>query len=250
MAVDSIPPGWYADPANLAGLVRWWDGRQWTWHTHPVPRQPQPPAPPAAAAAVAPRRSVWTAPPPTHSTRRTVVIAVISTVVAVLVLLILTAIALPVFLNNRAKAEAARTTITLPPSTAGLVQLDDAATRSITSRLLALPLPGMRQAAVYGTAAGQQRAAVLVGRAPASPADQLSFIRGFKDSTARTGATSFRSVNPGPLGGQFTCGAVASRRLTVCGFIDPGAYGTVTILETTSGDATATTLRAAIEQRR
>jgi Domain of unknown function (DUF4190)/Protein of unknown function (DUF2510) len=35
-------PGWYADPANAAGL-RWWDGVQWTPYasTPPVPEDPR-----------------------------------------------------------------------------------------------------------------------------------------------------------------------------------------------------------------
>ncbi|MEV2220115.1 DUF2510 domain-containing protein [Nocardia vinacea] len=30
----SLTPGWYPDPAN-PGVVRWFDGRQWTPHTQP-----------------------------------------------------------------------------------------------------------------------------------------------------------------------------------------------------------------------
>lgn len=35
-----IPAGWYADPAGAAGVLRWWDGWQWTPYTAPVPRPP------------------------------------------------------------------------------------------------------------------------------------------------------------------------------------------------------------------
>lgn len=41
----NTPAGWYADPQGTPDLLRWWDGAQWTEHTHPgrpgqVPQQP------------------------------------------------------------------------------------------------------------------------------------------------------------------------------------------------------------------
>ncbi|MFJ6214163.1 phospholipid scramblase-related protein [Streptomyces sp. NPDC092296] len=36
MTTATTPPGWYPDPHGAAGL-RWWDGSQWTDHTHAGP---------------------------------------------------------------------------------------------------------------------------------------------------------------------------------------------------------------------
>lgn len=45
------PAGWFPDPAQ-AGMLRWWDGAQWTQHTHPTP------APQPASGWVDPQRAV------------------------------------------------------------------------------------------------------------------------------------------------------------------------------------------------
>lgn len=38
--MSQTPPGWYDDGQ---GLLRWWDGTQWTEHTHDLPVTPTPP---------------------------------------------------------------------------------------------------------------------------------------------------------------------------------------------------------------
>lgn len=47
---SNTPAGWYADPHGTPNLLRYWDGSQWTEHTHagqPQPQaQPQAPVPP------------------------------------------------------------------------------------------------------------------------------------------------------------------------------------------------------------
>ncbi|MBL1094690.1 MULTISPECIES: phospholipid scramblase-related protein [Streptomyces] len=35
MTNANIPAGWYADPQGTPHQLRWWDGSQWTAHTHP-----------------------------------------------------------------------------------------------------------------------------------------------------------------------------------------------------------------------
>ncbi|MEV5750350.1 DUF2510 domain-containing protein [Actinoallomurus sp. NPDC052308] len=37
------PAGWYRDPFGDPGLLRWWDGYQWTQNTHPLGGDPQAP---------------------------------------------------------------------------------------------------------------------------------------------------------------------------------------------------------------
>jgi hypothetical protein len=39
--MDMPPPGWYADPYGIPGLLRWWDGSGWTVQTQLTPEQPR-----------------------------------------------------------------------------------------------------------------------------------------------------------------------------------------------------------------
>jgi hypothetical protein len=52
MSTSPGPPGWYGDPYGTPGLLRWWDGTQWTQATEPgqdvtapLPQAPYGPAP-------------------------------------------------------------------------------------------------------------------------------------------------------------------------------------------------------------
>ncbi|MEU6327913.1 phospholipid scramblase-related protein [Streptomyces sp. NPDC047049] len=61
MTNANIPAGWYADPQGTPHQLRWWDGSQWTEHTHPgqqpaAPGQGQAPQPAQAAPQHAPRQ--------------------------------------------------------------------------------------------------------------------------------------------------------------------------------------------------
>jgi hypothetical protein len=119
------PAGWYSDPAGSAG-ERWWSGAEWSTTTRPLPQVTTAYAPPAAAAPAAPFVGGYPPSPgptsyhfldvrspyasayvrPGRSTASNVVLAVAVGFGAFLVLCILAAIAIPTFLNQRAKSHA------------------------------------------------------------------------------------------------------------------------------------------------
>jgi hypothetical protein len=41
-SANAANAGWHPDPTNPSGGLRWWDGLQWTAHTHPAPTVQQP----------------------------------------------------------------------------------------------------------------------------------------------------------------------------------------------------------------
>ena len=51
---SNTPAGWYPDPQGTPQTLRWWDGAQWTEHTHAA--QAQPPAQAPAAGQVPPQQ--------------------------------------------------------------------------------------------------------------------------------------------------------------------------------------------------
>ncbi len=55
----SYQPGWYPDPAGNTGMLRWWDGVQWTQHVAPA----APTTVPTASVAVAQQQPTTTSTP-------------------------------------------------------------------------------------------------------------------------------------------------------------------------------------------
>jgi hypothetical protein len=108
--MTTVQPGWYPDPENPTARVRWYDGAGWTETTSPAPAAETPAwQQPAVTAAAAP--AAWP-PAPIHTRSNTAVI-IVAAVGGVFALGITSAIAIPVFLNQRAKAEtAALSTVT------------------------------------------------------------------------------------------------------------------------------------------
>jgi len=163
---------------------------------------------------------------------------------------IVAAVAIPVFLNQRGKAAAAGTTVQMPGRAVGLVRLTDATSLRYEQQLLQVPTPGPHLAAVYGTATGQRRALVLAGKAAMSRQDQAAFLAGEERGVANTVPLRFHDVAPGKLGGSMRCGEAPERQLTICLFIDAGAYGTIDLLGSLRDTRTAVALREQVEHRR
>ncbi|WP_190144752.1 phospholipid scramblase-related protein [Streptomyces glebosus] len=68
MTNANIPAGWYADPQGTPHQLRWWDGSQWTEHTHPgqqaaAPAQSQAPQPGPQQVQQAPAQQATQQPP-------------------------------------------------------------------------------------------------------------------------------------------------------------------------------------------
>ncbi|MGY5134863.1 phospholipid scramblase-related protein [Streptomyces nigrescens] len=68
MTNANIPAGWYADPQGTPHQLRWWDGSQWTEHTHPgqqaaAPAQGGAPQPGPQQAQQAPQQQATQQPP-------------------------------------------------------------------------------------------------------------------------------------------------------------------------------------------
>ena len=162
---------------------------------------------------------------------------------------ILAAIAIPVFLNQRAKSVAAATTVSIPTQVVGLTRLSDARSLELEQQLK--NQPGQPEAGVYGVQ-GSVRAAVTVSRHAMSTVDINSFLSGAESNFQNKGlgAVSFADVNAGHLGGVMRCATVTLPHVTVCMFADHGAYGTVILYGPAAGQSgTARSVREAVEHR-
>jgi hypothetical protein len=148
---------------------------------------------------------------------------------ALVVVGILAAVAIPVFLNQRAQS-ASPAPLTLPDTAAGLVRSEQPDTDGLSDKWLSAPIPGRKVAAYYDTPAGKHRALVLLSQLKASPAQQSAFLDGTKNSAANLGVTGLHAVDVGEAGGQLQCGGVAKGGGTVCGFAAPDMVGTVTVI--------------------
>lgn len=175
---------------------------------------------------------------------------VVSIVVGTIIVMgILAAIAIPVFLEQRAKSEAAATTVAIPDQLLDLTRLHDARAVQLEQQLRSQP--GNPEAGVYGVA-GSVRATVSVKRQRMSSGDERDFMTGAESSFQNQGVghVIFSDADPGRLGGFMRCATVSSPTFSVCLFADHGAYGSITLFGDRAGrDDVAVSVREAVEHR-
>jgi hypothetical protein len=140
---------------------------------------------------------------------------------------IVAAIAVPALLDQRAKAVAARTTVSVPEQLLGMPRLTDPVSAQGERGMEGLPGPGDHVAGVYGT--GAVRVLVGVGQYHLTQKDQREFLaRARSEATGRD--LHLTDVEAGALGGTMRCGAAAvAVQLTLCVFVDAGSYGIVVV---------------------
>jgi hypothetical protein len=149
------------------------------------------------------------------------VIGLIAVVGSFVVLSVLVAVAVPVFLSQRAKAHVAATRIVLPDTVLGLPRQRDFEA-SHEAQLLA-QAPAGAQLAVYAGPGGSPALFVVVvkGTLPHSAADQAQFWSSFERSLQQEdGMAGVQLVDrsTGAYGGRFACGSTSGR--TVCAATD------------------------------
>jgi hypothetical protein len=178
---------------------------------------------------------------------RNIVLVVVGAVGALVLLGILAAIAIPVFLNERSKAEASHTTISVPAQVLGMPQLTDRVTAAQIERLRTMPGAGLQFAGAYGDG----RITVVVGAAKSALGfdGQRGYFAGASRSASQQGIT-LSKIKPGKLGGEMRCGAHRTLPMTICAFADGGSYGVVVVTgPATDPESTARSAREAFVHR-
>lgn len=157
------------------------------------------------------------------------VVALIATGMAAVVLAIVLAIAIPVFISQRAKSEWQSTRVTLPSSVAGLDRITGSTVDPLIKSMIAPPLEA-KDIGVYGTL-GPKVVLVMALKSPsamteaAQARERAGFLKG--STTGGLYLTLTRQKDAGGLGGWFGC-AKAQAGITVCLATDEGSlFGAV-----------------------
>ena len=187
-------------------------------------------------------------PVPPRSRAVTALIAAAVVVVSIIGIGIVSAVAIPVFLAQRMKAEWRSTTIALPATFDGATRTDvpSSAIPQVPDDVIE-PL----QVAGYRTGDGTT---IVVGATKAKQAmteqDQVDARRGVVAGMAmRDVQLTLTESDPGPLGGWFGCGAVTGDPATVCVATDHAGIVMIVVAGSDAPVADARRLREASVHR-
>jgi hypothetical protein len=215
------------------------------WPALDGPQQPAAGPPPSTASMPVPRRS----------TGLTVLVVAAVVVGAVVVMGVVSAVAIPVFLAQRMRAEWKATTFVLP-------ETFDGATRTAVPASeipdLSAESFGTLQVARYRTGTTSYFVVAAKGKEPLAGSEQVDFPRQLSGGMAQDGMRlSFTEKDAGKLGGWHGCGPVTltgsggdtGTGLTACASVDHA--GVVLVLVTGLADPAAASLRLreAVERR-
>jgi hypothetical protein len=182
-----------------------------------------------------------------RSTGVTVLIVAAAVVATIVVLGIVGAVAVPVFLAQRMRAEWRSTTFALPETFEGVPRVAVPETYPVGA---GDTLMAVTQAAGYDNGPLAYHVVVGKGRDPLSVEDQAGLrqdiLAGWADSAYPVHLTE---QEPGRLGGWFGCGSVPGTPSTAC--IATDHAGLVTVITSGGSDAVAEVrrLREAVEKR-
>jgi hypothetical protein len=161
-----------------------------------------------------------------------VLIVIAGSLAALMVILVLLAIAIPVFLNQRHKAQAASYSVVSPRVIDGFTpDLRAAAIDFERSTIARLPAAEAARTTVlvYNDSTGRVLNIVVVHEA-VLPGRVDTVVRGEQQGLERSTGRSyaFAEVAPGALGGAMRCASVRAG-VTTCLFADQGTYGSVSV---------------------
>lgn len=185
-----------------------------------------------------------------------VVIGLVGTASALVIIGIIAAIAIPVFLNDRAQQTFDDTSIAMPQSVAGYTQIQTAQARGIVDTMLKDVGNGSYTDAMGGVFNDAQgRPAIVMALKGDEPAteghlDALTDVfAGLQTSGAQL--SSVAPISPGSLGGQLQCGvgSIDGQSMRACAGVDVAAASVMVFFDPNVTDQTVVAMREAVVVR-